>query len=128
MGAPAAAQPSPWIPLAQAAEQVRAAQRDSDLDRMSRGLSETEHSLLGFWARQVARLGVPVYGSRIASTKRERVPEAAFLRGKLQDGVARLETTPGDPINDYCDLQVRRSDLDGCLARLGAANAGKPAV
>ena len=117
---PEAAQPGEWVPLAQAAAQVQAAQRDSDLERMSRGLSETAEGLQAFWAHQVARLGVPVHGSRIAASRREVVPEADLLAGRLRDGATRLETARGEPIKDFCDLQVRRIDLEACLARLGA--------
>lgn len=122
VGGPELSRPSPWVPLAEAAGQIQAAQRDSDLDRMSRGMSETEGALQAFWARQVAQLGVPVYGSRIAATKREVVPQADMLAGKLRDGVTRLETNPDQPLRDFCDLQVRRTDLEACLTRLGGAS------
>ena len=120
-------QASDWMPLAVAAEQVRAAQRGSDLDRISQGLSENEDSLQAFWARQVVQLGVPVYGSRIASTKREVVPEADLMAGRLTDGTMRLETSRGEPVKDFCDLQVKRVDLEACLARLDAAALGRAA-
>jgi hypothetical protein len=110
------------MPLAQAAAELQTAQHDSDLDRISRGMSESRTGLQAFWAVQVARLGVPIYGSRIASTNREVIPEADLLAGKLRDGATRLETVPNDPVNDFCDLQVKRADLDAGLARLGVTD------
>lgn len=106
-----------WMTLAAAAGVVHAAEQGSDLDRMSRGLSQSEDNLLMFWARRVAQIGVPVYGRRIMATKLEIVPESTVLAGKLIDGATRLEVRRGTPIEDIGALQVKRRDLDAALKR-----------
>lgn len=106
-----------WMTLADAASVVRAAQQGSDLDRMSRGLSEREGDLLMFWARRVAQIGVPVYGRRIMAEKPEVIPEATVLDGRIIDGATRLETGHGGPIGDFGALQVKRRDLEAALRR-----------
>ena len=106
-----------WMTLAAAAGVVHAAEQGSDLDRMSRGLSQSEDNLLMFWARRVAQIGVPVYGRRIMATKLEIVPESTVLAGKLIDGATRLEVRRGAPIEDIGALQVKRRDLDAALKR-----------
>ena len=103
--------------LADAARAVRAAQQGSDLDRMSRGLSQSEDSLLMFWARRVAQIGVPVYGRRIMSEKLEAIPENTVLTGRIIDGATRLAVGPGEPIQDFGALQVKRSEFEAALQR-----------
>lgn len=115
-----------WMTLADAAGAVHAAQQGSDLDRMSRGLSQNETSLLMFWARRVAQIGVPVYGRRIMSAQLELIPEATMLSGKIIDGATRLEIGHGEPIRDFGALQVKRSDLEATLRR-GRDEAGSQA-
>lgn len=111
--------PSEWMPLAEAANIVRAAQQGSDLDRMSRGLSQSENSLLMFWARRVAQIGVPVYGRRIMSERLEAIPEDTILAGRIIDEATRLEVGRGEPIQDFGALQVKRGEFEAVLAREG---------
>ena len=118
-----ARQPKPeaseWMSLAEAARAVGAAERGSDLDRMSRGLSEGEESLLAFWARRVVQIGVPVYGRRIMSTMIEIIPETVVLAGRIRDEATRLDLGHGDPMQDFGALQVKRQEVEAALARVG---------
>lgn len=119
------AEPGEWVSLAEAARVVRAALRDSDLDRMSRGLGESEESLLAFWAHHVAQMGVPVYGTRIMSSAREAIPEHMMLAGRIDSDATRLELGSQHSVNDFGALQVKRHDLAAAMARVGALEPPK---
>ena len=114
-----------WVLLAEAARAVRAALRGSDLDLMSRGLGETEESLLSFWAHRVAQMGVPIHGYRIQSDKLEIIPEAVIQAGRINSEATRLETEGQQTVNDFGALQVKRHELEAALARAGEDGTAK---
>ena len=104
-----------WMTLADAAMTLRGKQRGSDLDRVSRGLSQGEDSLLAFWALRVAQIGTPIYGRRIAATKLEAIPLETIVSGQIIDQATRLVVRRGEPINDFGALQVKRREFERCM-------------